>query len=87
MIETARYLIDSLKKSPALLALTVVDLVLVAFIFYALRGAGEFRDKMLAQQFELQKHFNELLSKCVVPDKSRAELIIPLPRPRPLFDE
>jgi hypothetical protein len=70
VIETVRYLIDALKKQPALLALTAVDLAMILFIFYALHGAALFRDKMLAQNFEMQRQFNELLSKCVIPKGS-----------------
>lgn len=66
--QTARGLIDALKAQPAVLALSLAVIVMLLFQFYALSKAGEFRDTMIKGQLDYQKHVNELLSKCVVPE-------------------
>ena len=67
--ETARGIIDALKAQPAVLALSLAQIAMLIFLFYALYKAAEFRDAMQKNQFEYQRHVTELLSKCVVPDK------------------
>jgi hypothetical protein len=67
--KAANSLIDGLKQSPATLSLTVVLLGLLAWMFYALHAAAEFRTTLLTQQNEYQKHVTEILSKCIVPPK------------------
>ena len=67
--QTARSFIDALKAQPATLALILVNLILLIFMFYALVKAAEFRDGMLAGQLDYQKHVTELLARCVVPDR------------------
>ena len=52
--EAARGVVEGLKDQPAVLALTVANLALLAFIFYALHSSAEFRDTMLQRMFELQ---------------------------------
>jgi hypothetical protein len=47
--------------------LTVVLLGLLAWMFYALHAAAEFRTTLLTQQNEYQKHVTDILSKCIVP--------------------
>jgi hypothetical protein len=70
-IESAEHvatgIVDALKAQPAVLALSLAQLAMLAFMFYALKVAGDFRSEMLAQQHEFAKHVTELLSKCVVP--------------------
>lgn len=65
--QTARGLIDALKAQPAVLALSLAQIAMLLFIFYALHEAAKFRDAMLKSQYEYQRHVTELLSKCVVP--------------------
>ena len=65
---TARGLIDALKAQPAVLALSLAQLARLVFLFYAVGGAAQFRDKMLTQQHEFMKHVTELLAKCIVPE-------------------
>ena len=69
---TARGLIDALKAQPAVLALSLAQLAMLIFLFYALSAAASFRDSMLKQQYEFAHKVTELLSKCVVPDKTNA---------------
>ena len=66
--QTARGLIDALKAQPAVLALTVANIGMVVFLFYALHGAAQFRDNMITQSVNLQREMAQLLSKCIVPD-------------------
>ena len=68
---TVRGLIDALKAQPAVLALSIAQFAMLIFMFYALNKGAEFRDKMLAQQYEFAHKVTELLAKCVVPDKSK----------------
>lgn len=65
--QTARGLIDALKAQPAVLALSLAQIAMLLFMFYALFKAAEFRDGMIKGQLAEQRHVNELLSKCVVP--------------------
>lgn len=66
--QTARSFIDALKSQPATLALIVVNFAMLVFMFYALTKAAQFRDSLLAQQFEYQHKTAELLARCIVPD-------------------
>lgn len=61
--------IDALKAQPAVLALSVANLGMIAFIFYALNAAATFREQSLANQYTLMKETQLLLSKCIVPDQ------------------
>jgi len=75
--QTARGLIDALKRQPSLLALMISNIGMLVFMFYALHAAAQFRDSIIARQFELQRHFNDILSRCVVPapNRTRIELL------------
>lgn len=68
--QTARGLIDALKAQPAVLALSLAQIAMLLFIFYALSKAAEFRDTMINKQHDYAVEVTKLLSKCVVPDKS-----------------
>lgn len=65
--QTARGLIDALKAQPAVLALSLAQIAMLLFMFYAMSKAAEFRDTMIKAQFDEQRHVNELLAKCIVP--------------------
>jgi hypothetical protein len=65
--KAANSLIDGLKQSPATLSLTIVLLGLLAWMFYALHAAAEFRTQLISQQNEYQRHVTDILTKCVVP--------------------
>lgn len=67
--QTARSFIDALKQQPATLALIVANIAMLVFLFYALAKAAEFRESLLKNQFDYQKHVTELLAKCIVPDR------------------
>lgn len=67
--QTVRGIVDALKAQPAVLALSLAQIAMLIFMFYALFKAAEFRDGMINGQFAYQRHVTELLSKCVVPDK------------------
>lgn len=64
---TARGLIDALKAQPAVLALSLAQIAMLLFLFYAMHAAAQFRDTMIKGQLEESRHVNDLLSKCVVP--------------------
>ena len=62
--QTSRTLIDALKGQPAVLALTIANFALLAFIFYALREAAQYREKLMARVFENGREINQLISEC-----------------------
>jgi hypothetical protein len=67
--KVATGIIDALKAQPAVLALTLGNLAMLVFIFYALHAAANFRDALIKQQFDYQREVVQLISKCVVPEK------------------
>lgn len=70
-------IVDALKAQPAVLALSLAVLGLIGFLYYALAGAADYRDKMLHQQADFAKHVTDLLSRCVVP-RSQTYITEPL---------
>jgi hypothetical protein len=67
MREIAAALIDLLKgMQPATLALTVANLSLLAFMFYALSGAAQTRDKLVSQLTDNAGAIHEILSRCTL---------------------
>jgi hypothetical protein len=80
--KVATSFIDALKTQPATLALIVANLAMLGFLFYALAGAADFRQQMISQQYEYQKHVAELLARCVIPGTgSRGDLGAEPPKP------
>ena len=81
-IESAEHvaggIIDALKAQPAVLALSLAQIAMLVFLFYAMSKAAEFRDSMLKSQFEYQHKVADLLAKCVVPDRTNAGPTLPL---------
>ena len=73
-IESAEHvaggIIDALKAQPAVLALSLAQIAMLVFLFYALGKAAEFREMSLKNQYELMRETSQLLAKCVVPDRS-----------------
>lgn len=53
-METLKGVVEALKGQPSLLAMTVANLALLAFIFYAMHSAATFRDTLVGRVFELQ---------------------------------
>jgi F420-0:gamma-glutamyl ligase-like protein len=68
--KVATGIIDALKAQPAVLALSLAQIAMLVFLFYALAKAAEFREQSLKNQYEMMRETQLLLSKCVVPDKS-----------------
>lgn len=65
-------IVDALKAQPAVLALTVANIGMMVFIFYALHSAATFRDAMLNQMYAERQQVNELLARCVVVPRTEA---------------
>jgi hypothetical protein len=59
-----------MRSQPVILAMIVANLAMLAFLFFALKGAAEFRDSMLKLNAEYQREVNQLLARCVVPEKT-----------------
>ena len=64
---TARGFIEALKGQPAVLALSVANFALIAFIFYALSAAGKFRETLMNQVFANTAQIHEILKQRSVP--------------------
>jgi hypothetical protein len=63
---TARALVDALKGNPAVLALTIANMALLVFIFYALRGSAEYRTKLTDQVLQNGNAIHEILKQRAV---------------------
>ena len=71
--ETAKVatgIVDALKAQPAVLALSLAQIAMLVFMFYALFKAAEFRNDLIKQQFEFAHKTTELLARCIVPQRS-----------------
>jgi hypothetical protein len=68
--------IEALKGQPAVLALMVANFSLLVFMFYALHGAGKFREQMMNQVFENSNRIHEMIQQraVVCPPSTRSEL-------------
>jgi hypothetical protein len=84
--KVATGVVDALKTQPALLGLLVANLAMLAFIFYALSSAASFREQSLANQYKLMQETQQLLAKCVVPDKTKARAPTPTLPLRPAVE-
>ena len=58
----ATSIVDSLKQQPAVLALTLANMALLVFIFYALNGAAKFREAMLHQVLQNSAAIHALIT-------------------------
>jgi hypothetical protein len=54
-------IIDALKQQPAVLALTIANMALLIFIFYALHGSAQTRSVLVNQVLENSKAINQIL--------------------------
>ena len=61
--QTARSVIDGLKAQPAVLALTIANLALLVFIYYALHAGATFREKLINQVFENSQAIHTMLQQ------------------------
>ena len=68
--------IEALKGQPAVLALLVANFSLLIFMFYALHGAGKFREQMMTQVFENSNRIHDMMQKRAVacPPGTRSEM-------------
>jgi hypothetical protein len=60
---TARTLIEAMKSQPALLAMIIANIALLVFMFYALHGAAEYRDKLTSQVLTNSAAIHEMLTQ------------------------
>jgi hypothetical protein len=63
-------IVQALGTQPAVLALIVANVAMLAFMFYAMHAAATFRNDMLKEAFKYQREVSDLLSKCVIPQRS-----------------
>jgi hypothetical protein len=65
--QTARSLIDVFKAQPHVFGLLLIIVALLVFMFFALRSAADFREKMVNQVFENSKSIHQMLQERSVP--------------------
>lgn len=63
---TARSLIEGFKGQPAVLALIIANFALLAFMFYALKGAAEIRNTLVEQVLDNSKAIHTMLQQRAV---------------------
>lgn len=83
--KTAGLFMQIMKDQPLSLALVIMNIALLALFWYIARTQSELRSHDIELIFKQQKDVQELLSKCIIPDR-RSDLlreVIPLPPPRP----
>jgi hypothetical protein len=88
---TARSLIEGLKGQPAVLALTIANLALLVFIYYALHQSATFREnlmnRVLANAESIHKNTIDLQSRSIAcPDPTfrlQSDESKPAPPPEP----
>lgn len=87
--KAASTFMDALKAQPLSLALVVMNMTLLAYMFYWSQSINTARQESIKMILDVEKQVHELLSKCVVPpDGRRSDLakplddVIPLPKPK-----
>jgi hypothetical protein len=63
---TLRAIITALASNPAVLALTVANMALLIFIFYALHSSAEYRTRLTDQVLDNSKAIHEILKQRAV---------------------
>ena len=65
--KTARTIVDVFKEQPHVFGLLLIILAMLAFMFYALNSAANFREKLVGQVFENSKAIHAILQERSVP--------------------
>lgn len=60
-------IVESLKSQPLSLALVIMNVCLLAFLWYGIRYSYDLRNQEFKLIFEANKEIQILLSRCVVP--------------------
>jgi len=63
---TVRTLISALQSNPAVLALSVINMALLIFMFYALHGSAEYRSKLTDQVLSNSNAIHDILKQRAV---------------------
>jgi hypothetical protein len=63
---TTRTMIDALKGQPAVLALTLANIMLLIFMFYALSGAAKSRELLVGQILQNSNAIHTMLQQRAV---------------------
>jgi hypothetical protein len=71
-------IVDALKQQPFTLASTIINIGLIGLMFWLLYYVGEktsaAREREIKMLYENQKNIQEILSRCIVPDKTGMKL-------------
>jgi hypothetical protein len=65
--EVAKGFIESMKSEPIALALVVMNLALLVFLWYSTSRSSDLRSHDLTLYFAQQKETAQMLSRCIVP--------------------
>lgn len=68
--QTARSMVDAFKSNPVMLGMVLIILAQVGLIFYITNKANASRDNQFQLMLTAQGQVQELLARCVVPDKT-----------------
>lgn len=81
--KAASGIIDALKSQPSTLAMIVISFALLGYTFYEGSRFHQSREVMMKIFLEQQREVQQLLAKCIVPDKTAAPsslLRLPIPK-------
>ena len=67
MKQIALEIINALKSNPAMLALSLTDIALLVFIFYALHGSASYRESLIKQVLDNSSRINEMMQTRSIP--------------------
>jgi len=68
--QTARTLITSLKDNPLLLGVLVLNVIFIGMVTWASMNVATARDVIMKQLIDSNSKAQEMLSRCIVPQKS-----------------
>ena len=74
--QTARSFLDIMREQPALLGSIVLNIGLLIFLFYALQGAAQYREKLTQQVLDNSHAISQMLSQrsAACPDPTNFKL-------------
>jgi hypothetical protein len=67
MKQIALEIINALKGNPAMLALSLTDIALLVFIFYALHGSASYRETLIKQVLDNSSRINDMMQTRSLP--------------------
>ena len=75
-VQVATGFLDALKREPLSLALVAMNLALLVFFYFILSAVSQQREREVGLIFDDKKAIQDLLSKCVVPQRSAVQKVL-----------